>query len=102
MFDNLRKLQFDKISSSFSGEVIDIASDVKQFNFPYESSQWDVIHNYNTENVIVQTFNATNELIIPANVVITNNYITITFSTEVSGFANVLVIDGELSAMNEH
>lgn len=101
MFDNLIKLQFDKKNSIFKANVLNVANDIKQFEFENETTNWQIIHNYNTKNVIVQTFNLNNELIVPDSVIIDLNSINITFTDAVSGFVNAMFVSGDLDAMNQ-
>lgn len=96
MFDNLRKLQFDKTSMSHLGSVQNTFNDVKQYVFDQAASEWNISHNYNTKNMIVQSYNDNNELIIASDVSIDNNNVILYFNENISGYANIMFIGGEI------
>lgn len=96
MFDNLIKLGFDKKIPANVGHVQNKTNDIHQIVYSIASSNWILVHNYNTKNVMVQTYNENNEMIIPNNIVISENGVSIYFNQNMSGFLNIMFIDGEI------
>jgi hypothetical protein len=96
MFNNLRKLKFNKNDLLYSADAILVSNDIIQYSFSSPSLEWVINHNYNTKNVIVQTFDSNNEQIMPSSISINENTINITFSNQVSGFANIMFINVKL------
>lgn len=96
MLDYCKKLYFDPQSGTFTAIPQTTVNDVKQFTFAHGSNQWYIEHNYNTSNVVVQIFDNNYELIMPNDIIITVNDITITFDQPVDGFVNVLFVSADI------
>ena len=55
------------------------------------STTWTINHNLNNKYPLVQIYNSSDAVIIPATIVGTNtNTVTVTFSTAISGYARVI------------
>ncbi len=57
------------------------------------STTWIAVHSLASEDTIVQIYDSSRNLLIPDNVVVTNvNTITITFSANQTGFAQIIAL----------
>ena len=55
------------------------------------STTWTINHNLNNQYPLVQTYDSSNAVIIPASIVGTStSTVTVTFSTAISGYASVI------------
>jgi hypothetical protein len=97
MFDNLKKIQYSKKDNSFYGEKQSTTNNVRQYLFSENSNEWIIDHGFDTQNVIVQTYDSMNIMIIPEHIEVDNNSIKISFSSGISGFVNILFIDSTTS-----
>lgn len=96
MFDNLIKLGFDRQTLVNVGQIQNKTNDIQQILYSISSSNWILMHNRNTKNVIIQIYNENNEMVIPFNTIISENGISIYFSENISGILNIMFINGEI------